>query len=96
MPAATLISGMKVHQSGGIEGKVYSAGVPAHSLRPVPTAKRICPFGHATRAGQNRCLTCGERLVIVVQDDAGKNGSAQDHESNDQGDESREDRPEEP
>jgi hypothetical protein len=61
----------------------------------VPTARRVCPFGHATRAGQNRCPVCGERLVIVVLDDAAKNGSATDadEQSDDDGREPDDDHP---
>jgi hypothetical protein len=26
-------------------------------------AKKVCPFGHATRPGQLRCPVCGELLI---------------------------------
>jgi hypothetical protein len=64
----------------------------------VPTARRVCPFGHATRAGQNRCPVCGERLVIIVQEHAEKNGSAADadEQTDDDREEPSDDRPEDP
>jgi hypothetical protein len=57
-----------------------------------------CTFGHETGAGQNRCPVCGERLVIIVQEHAEKNGSATDadEQTDDDRDEPSDDRPEDP
>jgi hypothetical protein len=64
----------------------------------VPTAERVCPFGHETGAVQNRFPVCGERLVIIVQEHAEKNGSATDadEQTDDDGEEPSDDRPEDP
>jgi hypothetical protein len=46
---------------GGSEKFVVDAGRGRDSV--TRSARRICPFGHATRPGQIRCPVCGELLV---------------------------------